>query len=357
MSKYQFRNIGSMTTEEYWKERFNFTQKIGDRTQEEILAHLKKTYAETLQEINKEIEAFYGRYAEKNGLTLADVKKRLNPEELKSAKHEINKYYSEVDKLARTANGKVSVKLLRKYKEQLRLQSARAYMSRLEDLKTRINHNLVKMGVEEDNTLHKGLYESAKYSYDKSAYELSKYMGFANNISDTQFEKMVNEQWLGRNFSDSVWENKGKLEQQLEKTFLTGVMRGQNPKKIASEMQKNMGGEYYRCSRLVKTELNHIQNEATFKTYKDYGVKRYEFLCGEDERSCTDCVSLDGTDWALNEKEIGINYPPIHPNCQCTTVPYFEEDEIDKFFDGNPDYEVPDDMSYSDWLEMVYNQK
>lgn len=34
----------------------------------------------------------------------------------------------------------------------------------------------------------------------------------------------------------------------------------------------------------------------------------------------------------LKDKEVGINYPPFHPNCRTTTIPYFEPDEIDEEF-------------------------
>ena len=352
----------SKNTEQYWKDRLNLKQTLGDRTEAELFNHLKGLYQNALDGINKEIEAFYGRYASMNGLSLSDVKKRLNPEELKSAKHEIAKYYSDIDKLAKKADGQVSVQLLRKYKKQLRLQSAKAYMSRLEDLKIRIRNNLVKMGIDENDAIFKSLVKTSKRAYTKSAYNLSKYSGFANFISDDQFANIVDERWLGANYSERVWENKTQLENELEKTFLQGVVRGQNPRKIADEMQKNMGGAYYRCERLARTEMIHTLNESTMQSYKDYGIEKYQFVCGLDERTCPECGSLDGKVFAISEKMEGVNYPVIHPNCRCTTIPYFEPDEIDEMFgDGtrvaytedHDIYEIPSDITYTDWLELV----
>ena len=349
-------------TEQYWKDRFSLKQSLGDRTEQEMLDHLKGLYQNTMLEINKEIEAFYGRYAENNNLTLSEVKKRLNPSELKSAKQEIAKYYNEIDKLARETNGKVSVKLLRKYKDELRLQSAKAYMSRLEDLKTRVKNNLVKLGLEEDKQLSKSLSKTSEEAYLKTSYELSKYRGFTNAISDDQFNKIADERWLGANYSDRVWESKSQLESELEKTFLQGVVRGQNPRKIASEMQKNMGGAYYRCERLARTEMIHTFNESTMQSYKDYGIKEYQFVCGLDERTCPDCGALDGEHFKTSDKIEGVNYPVIHPNCRCTTIPYFEKDEIDAMFEesdrvaydeNHKIYEVPASMSYREWKETV----
>ena len=362
----------SKPTERYWKDRYSLKESLGDRTEKEMLIHLKELYLNIMLEINKEIEAFYGRYAKNNNLTLAEVKKRLNPKELESAKKEIAKYYSDIDRLARNSRDEVSIKLLRKYKQQLRLQSAKAYMSRLEDLKARIKHNLVKLGLEENKCLHSSLMKTAENSYTKSAYTLSKYTGFANTFSDTQFEKIVNERWLGENYSDRVWKNKELLEKELEKTFMQGVVRGQNPRTIARGMyptlkdavQDNFKNARYACERLARTEMIHTLNESTMQSYKDYGVEKYQFVCGLDERTCPECGSLDGKIFAVSEKIEGVTYPVIHPFCRCSSIPYFEKDEIDEMFEEDEStrvaydedhkiYEVPASMTYKEWLETV----
>ena len=51
----------------------------------------------------------------------------------------------------------------------------------------------------------------------------------------------------------------------------------------------------------------------------------------------------------------------MHPNCRCTTIPYFEKDEIDLMFeestriayDENRNiYEVPSSMTYEEWNKL-----
>lgn len=314
-------------TEQYWKDRYNLSRSLGDRTEKEMLSHLKGLYANATAEINKEIEAFYGRYAVDNNLTLAEVKRRLNAEELKSSKREIARYYAEVDRLARGADGSVSVELLRKYKEQLRLQSARAYVSRLEDLKLRIKHNVVKLGLNESGAMHNSMLKAGKNAYMNSSEELGRYTGLDNTLSEEQFKRIVDERWLGANYSERVWRNKEQLERELERTLLQGIVRGQNSRKIAKEMQRNMGGAYYRCERLARTEMIHTLNESTMQSYRDYGVDKYEFVCGDDERTCPECSTLDGQVFKIKDAIEGVNYPVIHPNCRCTTAPVFEGDE------------------------------
>ena len=75
------------------------------------------------------------------------------------------------------------------------------------------------------------------------------------------------------------------------------------------------------------------------------------------------CAYWDGKHYSRKEAVTGVNYPPTHPLCRCTTIPYFEPDEIDEMFeeseriareDGAGEwYEVPASMSYAQWINTV----
>ena len=68
-----------MNDKEYWNKRANQRFLMGEKTASELLTTMKTVYNNSLKDINKEIEAFYGRYAENNNLTITEVIKRLNP--------------------------------------------------------------------------------------------------------------------------------------------------------------------------------------------------------------------------------------------------------------------------------------
>lgn len=64
---------------------------------------------------------------------------------------------------------------------------------------------------------------------------------------------------------------------------------------------------------------------------------------------------MDGKVFNLNEKEDGVNYPPLHPNCRSTVVPYFDEEidvgeRIARDSEGDT-YYVPADMKYEVWYD------
>lgn len=50
--------------------------------------------------------------------------------------------------------------------------------------------------------------------------------------------------------------------------------------------------------------------------------------------------------------EAGINSPPFHPYCRCTTRPYFDDMEgyrASRNDEGKTVYEVPANMKYEEW--------
>ena len=337
--------------------------RMGDKSIAILRSECERLYKTSLRNINKEIEAFYGRYAKMNDLTIAEVNKRLDPKELKEAKEEIKNYYELVNKLCKDNEGKISVELLRKYKEKIRLQSARAYMSRLEGLKNSLEYQLVNLGFREEIKFHDELSKLCKDVHSVTSFDVDKQMGFStgfDEMSEQKIKFLVNERWLGENYSDRIWKDKGKLLENINSIFLQGVARGQNPSVMAKEISRKYGTSFYNAERLCITESAHITESATMETYKEHGIDEIQFVATLDERTCPDCGYWDGQHYPTKEAITGVNYPPVHPNCRCTTVAYLEPDEFsDESYriareEGTGEwYKVPESMTYMEWKETV----
>lgn len=344
---------------EYWIDRAFRAEDAADKTTEELLRDMHKVYKNSLAELEKEIQAFYGRYAEENGLTLAEVHKRLDPKQLKSAQEEIKRYYDFAEP------AKIGKKMSREYRDELRRLSARAYMSRLEEVKARLKHLVIKLAAEENKAYDKAMKEAYAEAHAQTSYTIDKGLGFSEGYSapdgDT-LAKAVNEKWLGENYSGRIWEDKGRLLTSIENELLTGIAQGHNPRKIADAMATKYGQDYRNCERLARTETIHMMNSAAYDSYKEHGIEKYQFVCGLDERTCPTCGALDGTVHDMRYAEEGVNFPVMHPNCRCTHIPFFEKDDIDEMFDeatraaydeGRKIYDVPASMSYVEWLETI----
>ena len=353
--------------DKYWKYRADRKVIFGDKSSDEALKVMSQTYKDSFANIKKEIEAFYGRYAKESGITIEEVHKRLNPAELKSWKEETKRYYDFVDKFIRNNNGKVDKNLLRKYQQELRDLSARSYISRLEELKASIKNEVIKLGMQENVEFYDKFYKVYNDTYINTNFDIDKFMGFSTGfekLNEKKIEQVLKEKWLDENYSDRIWKNKQNLFNQLDTTFMQGVAQGWNSKKIADAMAKKYGTSYYNCERLCRTEMGHFMGEATAEGYRQHNIKQYQFVCTLDERTCPICGVLDGKVFDVKYKEEGVNYPELHPNCRCTTIPYFKPDEIDAMFDeseriarenGNGNwYEIPSNMTYEQWIKTVY---
>ena len=102
-----------------------------------------------------------------------------------------------------------------------------------------------------------------------------------------------------------------------------------------------------------------MAEKASEEGYKELGVKEIEIVVALDERTCEVCGEMDGKHFPLDKAE-GLT-PPFHPNCRCTTVPYFNdeftqgEERAAKDEDGKT-YYVPADMTYKEWREKYVEE-
>lgn len=114
--------------------------------------------------------------------------------------------------------------------------------------------------------------------------------------------------------------------------------------KIAQEYQDISN---VRAQNIARSETLRASNFARLEAYKQVeGIKEYEWLTALDERTCPWCNAMDGKtikigesffdqgeeltvknendkDVTISFKEYGVKFPPLHPQCRCTTVPKF----------------------------------
>lgn len=118
-------------------------------------------------------------------------------------------------------------------------------------------------------------------------------------------------------------------------------------------------GDSYRSNirRLLRTETAYVKSQADEEMYKTLEVEEYEILATLDNRTSAICQGKDGLHYKVDDIQVGINYPPFHPNCRTTTIKYNPETEgrtrIAKDKDGK-NVKVPFDMKYEErkkWIE------
>ena len=304
-------NLNDKQKTEYWIKRAEQRLINAENLTSDMLEELRKTYAATITQLEKEINAFYGKYVTETGLDITEVRKRLNPKELKSFKEQLNRYYSEVKRLGGYAPDT---------KLYLRELSAKAYISRLEELQAQMRWQVENLYRTQQLKLFDVLSKGYEDTYLRATFDMQQGIGFAYSFStldDRKVRLAVTQKWQGSNFSDRIWADKARLIDTLNTAIPQGVALGQNPRKVAQTIAKSMNTRYSNAERLARTEMGHIANQATMEAYKSVPevLQKYKYVATLDSRVSEICASLDGKIFNMNEAEEGVNYPEMHPNC------------------------------------------
>lgn len=173
-------------------------------------------------------------------------------------------------------------------------------------------------------------------------------------VNTRLIDKIVNDQWSGKNYSQRIWWNTSKLSEDVQQLLTTAAMSGESIYKTSRRLSERFGESMNNSVRLIRTETTYACNQAEMASYKSLDIDHYKFVATLDTRTSTICQKLDGKVFETKDAQAGKNLPSMHPNCRSTTIPYFEDGmpEIraarDK--DGNR-IKVPADMTYPEWYE------
>lgn len=89
-------------------------------------------------------------------------------------------------------------------------------------------------------------------------------------------------------------------------------------------------------------------------------MEEYEILATLDSRTSVICQEKDGKHYPVDDIQVGINYPPFHPNCRTTTIKYNPDYEgrtrMAKDKDGK-NVKVPLGMKYEEWKKWIEDKE
>lgn len=342
-----------MPNTEYWSKRNESLFLAGEKKGLKLAEEMQKNYEKSLKQLTSEIYITYNKYAKDGKLDLQEAKRLLNRSELKTFKQDLKEFLDYAK-----ANGFRNAE-----KNKLKLMQLKARVSRLEELKTRINFELAKLTKQNEDEMASYLSDIYENGYYKTIFNVEKDIGFAisfTHLNTKLIEKAISMNYQATNYSKAIWKNKDNLMTILEQVIPQGLTLGYNPTKLAALTDKKLKTGYNNTVRLMRTEYNLLLTKSMSDGYKEAGIEEYELLATLDQRTSDICQEMDGMRFKVGQEEVGINHPPFHPSCRTITIPYFEPDEIDEEFgigarlakDENGNYiEVPANMTYREWKE------
>lgn len=311
-----------MNSKEYWAKREAEQLKHNITEEAEYDKEIQRIYSNMLDACNKEINAFYGKYADKEGITLAEAKKRVSALDIKEYERKAKRYVKDKD-FSPKAN------------EEMRLYNATMKINRLEMLKANIGLEMIAGHDELDKFMGDILKGRTMAELERQAGILGK--SVRNNAKAAH--AIVNGSFHSGTFSDRIWQYQDLMREDLGKLLQTGLIRGKNPRAIAGDLKKYWygndpktgGGAKYCMERLMRTELARVQTEAQKQSFIRNGFEEYEFIANGD--CCDICKEKDGKPFKVAKMMPGENAPPMHPHCRCSVAAYSDDKEYEEWLD------------------------
>ncbi|EJW14870.1 minor capsid protein [Paenibacillus alvei] len=322
---------------------------------EKRAAEMEKQWYDDTLELEKELDKLYRR-------TLSEIRKEMNDyaARFKLSFRELSKHLSKLDGVLFQTDADAYYKRLEALESELAEQAGKevvtyldtAKVTRLAAIHFEIDKALIELSMNTNQRFKAHIADGYvrdlvqnKFAFKRMGIETPVY-----KLDKALINKVVGYPWSGDTFSNRIWTNNRQLMTALKRDFTQGIITGRSIDKITADMAARLQSGKRETMRLVRTESNYFHNQASIDSYKEAGIDRYQVLATLDSRTSPICREQDGKVYPLNKKVVGVNSPPFHPYCRTTTIPYFEDEDGERFArDSNGDPIMVDNITYKEY--------
>lgn len=303
----------SKNSQEYWAERRRKDKIKVINTGERGINNLKRLLKLNLDDVERKIKEFYEKYGE-------------NPAEEMSRK-EFEKYKAKLSKMAKKNPKDKTLQRLAK-------QDIPKYkIDRLRALQGELQMQLTEATLGQEKGIYNTLDDVSKVSQTVLAKTMKDSIGLNfNTIASRKMKQLLSSDWSGANWSDRLWNNREEVGKKLTNILEKGITQGTSLQNMSRELRDVTGQSFNNAFRLIRTETSYIDGQATLEGYKqaqeELGLEYYEYDAFLDDRTSAICRELDKKRFKMSESVVGVNFPPMHPNCRSTTQLILDNDEM-----------------------------
>ena len=318
----------------YWRKREREWKKADLRDEAKYIQEIQDIYSTMLTQINKEIESFFVRYSNKEGMSMAEAKRKASDIDIKEYEKKAKKYVKEKD-FSKEAN------------EQMRLYNLAMKVNRLELLKANIGLELTA-GSDELVSFTKEKLEGAALE------QIQRNAGILGDtiVDNAKTAKTIaNSSFKNATFSERIWSQQDLLKNDLYGILSKALIQGRNPREFIPKVRKSFDVTRYQAERLLRTELTRVRIQAQAESYEANGIDEYEYVACGLKDVCPICKVLDKQIFKLKDMEPGENAPPMHPNCHCSTAPHSDRKVYEQWLDGLANGEH--DLRFDEWKDST----
>lgn len=341
-----------MKNDKYWANRMRILEESLLDTGYEYTQNLEKQYRMAVSETEKQIAAWYQRFAKNNEISFAEAKRLLSSRELDEFRWTVEEY------IEKGKDNAVSQQWIK----QLENASARVHVSRLDSLKLHLQQQAELLHGNQLDSVDGIMRNIYSEGYYRTAFEVQRGLGVGwsfQGLNESAIQKVLSGPWTtdGQTFSDRIWENKQSLVNSVNTNLTQMIMRGESPDKAIKAIAHQLEVSKSKAGRLVMTESAAFSSAAQKDCFNALDVERYEIIGTLDGETCELCGSLDGKIYDMSDYAVGSTAPPFHPWCRCCTAPYFEDMEGERAARDKAGkyYTVPADMTFEEWKKKSQN--
>ena len=351
-----------LKSRDYWElrkaELMHAQIERADITFEEI----SKVYDESKKHIEKNVKGIFNKFSLEYGLTKKEAEQVVNLMRSKKARN-----------LVPALN---LAPMSERVQRVLNDLNSPAYVSRINRLQKLIDEidnvqrYIAKHEISKTTDLYKDV---AKHGYYNNIHQMQIQTGIGfsfNALDEDLVERLIKTPWNGRNYSERIWNNTQKLSETLKDEVLQAVLTGKKEKDVTDGLINRFNVGEFESKRLIRTETAHINNEMEALSYEEADIEKYRFVAVLDTRTSHICREHDYKVYKVSERQVGVNYPPLHPFCRSTTIAVFDGEDLTELSRRARDPKtgktttIPGDMDYEDWYDKyvvkaekkVYNQ-
>lgn len=334
---------------DYWKQRSVLLEATQNKEAVEYCAELAREYDKAKIALQKDVNAWYGRLAVNNEITMTEARKLLKADELVEFKWTLQEYIKHGTEYGITG----------KWAKELENASAKWHISRLESLQIQMHNHVECLYGKVGKSFGEKMRDMYAENYYRMAFEIQRGTNIGKDLMrlDTgMIETVLKKPWAadGKNFSERIWQHRETLVNELQSGIIRNIATGLNPQKLTDHIAKRMNVSKSKAGNLVMTEFAFVSAAATKKSYEDMGVEKYEIVATLDGKTSDICRGLDGKVFDMRDYRPGVTAEPFHARCRSTTAPYFDDefDDIGERAARDEEgevYYVPADMTYKEW--------
>ena len=337
----------------YWQKRFQAVEAMNNQVAKGVVHSVTPAFDQAQAQIEKEINAWYARFANNNQISLQEAKKLLTTRELKEFHWDVEEYIK---------YGRQNA-LDQKWMKELENASARFHVSRLEALKIRTQNAAERAFGNELDQIDQMAARVYMDDYYHTAYEIQRGLGIGwdvAQIDQRKLDNLLSKPWTTdkMTFSDRVWKSKTQLIDSLHKELTQMCVLGKSPDQAINNIAKRMNVSKNQAGRLVMTESAYFASAAQKDCFNDLDVEKFEIVATLDSHTSEICQQMDGQVFDMKDFQAGVTAPPFHVWCRSCTCPWFEDNDdgtrAARDADGQT-YYVPASMKYDDWKNSFVN--